>query len=404
MSGEFRSNCIFCDAKLTSTTKPEHILLNAFGGRKTTTRVICSDCNERFGGTIDRTAAQQVEDIRNLLQLKSGTGDLPPAIRGLSDGEQNFFLDKSSRPQLAGKPFDIQENSDGTKLLSIKAGNKETLEYYLNHAIKAMKIPSDKIEQALSVGQAIQHSNPSPTVNLQLQFGGEELLRSLTKSCLVLWANEIGNETLRSPIYQEAKLYVTRGGMDFQKSKIFMDYRKLPFEDEIVQNYGKVFNFIFIRSDANGRVLAHFTLYNMIAWTFELAGAGATPNKSVVLVSNSQNTANWDSELPVTIEIANGWPKLEDRGNFDDYTARIQSVLALHSEIGTKTVIHEAVSGTIDEFVSKYGNDMPDEVVKEMCSEIALRAGHALFRVPRSQEIDINDIIARISKKPASKN
>ncbi len=29
--------CIFCDNPLTPDTKPEHILLNTLGGRKTTT-------------------------------------------------------------------------------------------------------------------------------------------------------------------------------------------------------------------------------------------------------------------------------------------------------------------------------------------------------------------------------
>src|SRR3954454_10963210 len=48
-------HCIFCDNELTPNTKAEHILLNALGGRKTTRRVICSDCNERFGQTIDKS-------------------------------------------------------------------------------------------------------------------------------------------------------------------------------------------------------------------------------------------------------------------------------------------------------------------------------------------------------------
>jgi hypothetical protein len=59
--------CIFCDHTLGPTTKPEHILLNALGGRKTARRVICSEWNSRFGSTIDDAFAEQVEIIRNLL-------------------------------------------------------------------------------------------------------------------------------------------------------------------------------------------------------------------------------------------------------------------------------------------------------------------------------------------------
>jgi len=71
--------CLFCPTELDATTKPEHILLNALGGRKTTTRAICSAGNNTFGGTIDDVLASQVVALRNLLQLESGEGKTRPA-------------------------------------------------------------------------------------------------------------------------------------------------------------------------------------------------------------------------------------------------------------------------------------------------------------------------------------
>jgi hypothetical protein len=67
--------CLFCPAELDETTKPEHILLNALGGRKTTTGAICSACNNKFGRTIDDVLTSQITALRNLLQLESGTGN-----------------------------------------------------------------------------------------------------------------------------------------------------------------------------------------------------------------------------------------------------------------------------------------------------------------------------------------
>ena len=58
--------CLFCDSELDESTKPEHILLNALGGRKTTTKAVCSTCNNTFGSTIDYELALQVIEIRNL--------------------------------------------------------------------------------------------------------------------------------------------------------------------------------------------------------------------------------------------------------------------------------------------------------------------------------------------------
>ena len=67
------AKCIFCDNDLTGEAKPEHIVLNALGGRKTTKNTDCAACNNKFGGTIDAEVGTQVEVLRNMLQLNSGT-------------------------------------------------------------------------------------------------------------------------------------------------------------------------------------------------------------------------------------------------------------------------------------------------------------------------------------------
>ena len=73
--------CIFCENELTHDTTPEHVLLNALGGRMKTKEAICSEHNNAFGGTIDSALAAQVEVIRNHLQLQSGTRKPPPALK-----------------------------------------------------------------------------------------------------------------------------------------------------------------------------------------------------------------------------------------------------------------------------------------------------------------------------------
>ena len=67
------AKCIFCENELAEDTKPEHILLNSLGGRKTTTAVDCSACNGTFGSTIDDEVGQQVAVLRNMLQFDSPT-------------------------------------------------------------------------------------------------------------------------------------------------------------------------------------------------------------------------------------------------------------------------------------------------------------------------------------------
>jgi hypothetical protein len=79
--------CLFCPAELDGPTKPEHILLNALGGRKTTKKTICSACNNTFGGTIDDVLTSQVTALRNLLQLESGSGKAAPTLKNVQAGK-----------------------------------------------------------------------------------------------------------------------------------------------------------------------------------------------------------------------------------------------------------------------------------------------------------------------------
>jgi hypothetical protein len=84
--------CLFCPAELDATTTPEHILLNALGGRKKTEEAICSGHNNTFGGTIDRVLASQVMTLRNLLQLESGEGKTAPGLKNIQAGEHKINI------------------------------------------------------------------------------------------------------------------------------------------------------------------------------------------------------------------------------------------------------------------------------------------------------------------------
>jgi hypothetical protein len=77
--------CIFGEQLLDEKTKPEHILHDALGGRKTTRRVICSDCNNTFGDSIDRALTGPFEVIRNLFQMRSGYGSTAPTLADLQE-------------------------------------------------------------------------------------------------------------------------------------------------------------------------------------------------------------------------------------------------------------------------------------------------------------------------------
>jgi len=120
------ATCIFCPSKLDRTTNPEHILHAALGGRKTVSRAICSACNNRFGGGIDKVLVEQFTGIRNLLQLPSGTGAPPPMLKRVKAGRDTINIGRGGKIALVTKPFTIVNEANGTKRLQIN-GNPPPL-------------------------------------------------------------------------------------------------------------------------------------------------------------------------------------------------------------------------------------------------------------------------------------
>ncbi|HEX4044075.1 MAG TPA: HNH endonuclease [Gammaproteobacteria bacterium] len=155
--------CIFCDNILSLETKPEHILMNALGGRKTLKNTTCSEHNEIYGGTIDSALAKQVEVIRHLLQLESGSGKSPPMLRAVKSGKDKLNLNSDGTIKLIMKPFTINKNDDGTFDIQINCRTIEELKAIIPNIAKATKRTEEDVRSAIKKGnlQSIQ-KRPEP--------------------------------------------------------------------------------------------------------------------------------------------------------------------------------------------------------------------------------------------------
>ena len=250
--------CIFCENELTEDTKHEHILINAFGGRKKTRGVDCSECNGTFGSTIDDEAAQQVEVLRNMLHLESGTGRPPPGLK--KSGQDVINLAQDGTPELVTKPFTVTKRDDGHFDIQITAKSIEEIARFIPHiAAQIGCSEEDLIRQLEQESTAASFIARRPdTVPHNLSFGGPLALRSFAKSSLALWATHVGNEEARSTGYDDARQFVVEGDEAFNRSRVHLDSRYLPQVDELKRRFGKLFNLIYVKSNEAGRVVAHF--------------------------------------------------------------------------------------------------------------------------------------------------
>jgi hypothetical protein len=376
--------CIFCDNLLTKSTKPEHILLNALGGRRKSSELICSMHNERFGSTIDNVLSEQVTVVRNILNLHSGDGKPPPTLRKVPAGSEILNIRGDGKLQIAGTPFTITECADGSIQLYIQARSPEHLEELIPHIAAKLKYSEQQLRQKLQEGQAAFTSRRPGAIHFSLSFGGPDAIRCATKSCLELWATVVGNAEVRSEPYAEARRFILDGSASFCHKRTFIDNRPLPITEYLETHFGEFFNFIYVKSNDNGRVIGHFTLYNMIAWKVILAEHGVSSNVNVGLVSNPLKPSAWCDSIAEHVNIEFTWldaPVLDD--DFERTKRRLGSMM----EVNHSRSRNRELEKIITEEFSRAGlesitDDTDDEVRRRVLSYIARRAAEYFLSLP----------------------
>lgn len=389
--------CIFCESELGPTTKPEHVLLDALGGRKTTKQAICSTCNNTFGSTIDRAVTDQVAGIRNLMRLESGSGDIAPMMRNIASGEHKINSYGDGRIDRVDKPFIINKLPDGTSNVRIQAKSPEHLQKIIPNLAAALKIPEENLrQQMIKKGQGAIVEQRAEAVHLKLEFGGKNVVRSIVKMLLVLWATVVGSDELRTPHYDLSREFVTRGSDIFFKSKTQFDSRRLEQADQLVDQFGPMFNVVYVESDSSGRVIGHFTLYNLVGWSTVLADRGGTPNTKIVLVSNPLIPSRWSDEYADNLRISAEW-FAKPEYNMDDMQFRVTNVLEYYSNEYTRLEHVRLIADCFDRVGIPYGAAVPREKAFVLSQLIAQRIASHAFSLPFQENLTpekIADLIA----------
>jgi hypothetical protein len=393
------AKCIFCDTELTEDTKPEHILLNALGGRKTTRRVDCSACNGMFGSTIDDKVGKQVAVLRNALQLDSGTGNPSPMLRHIHSGNDIINLTRDGTPELVAKPFVVRKLEDGRFELQITAKSVEEAAPYIPHIAAQLGCSEEQVLEILKSTTGSYVERRPDTVDHPLEFGGPLAVRSAAKSALVLWATLVGNDEVRSSPYDATRRFIVEGNEAFSLARTHIDSRYLPHGEELQRRFGKFFNLIYLSSDESGRVVAHFTLYNVISWQIVLAEAGGTPNARIALVSNPLEPAQWSDTIADEIDIEFAWLNSPDyTDEFKRTRERFGAIFQHHVETQRTRELHRIAAyvfeknGIVDEHQPMTDPQLRDKIAAEISRRFVMHA----VGLPYMENVTGEEIIARL--------
>jgi hypothetical protein len=209
-----------------------------------------------------------------------------------------------------------------------------------------------------------------------LSFGGEDALRSIAKSCLVLLAAKAGSDALKSAAFAEARDFVLNGSETFYRNRIHLDARELPCASEIIAAFGDLFNLIYVKGDSEGRVIGHFTLYNLVSWPIVLAEAGGVKDVAAALVSDPLNPGTWDGALAVKHDIDFAWL---DTADSVDLLTRARERLTAMAERYVNQAREREFARIVRDACQKRGitgdaDPIPAAKLEEIASEVSARA------------------------------
>lgn len=397
----YMTQCIFCDNELTQDNKPEHMLLNALGGRRTTRTIDCSICNAGFGSTIDNALAAQVAVIRNMLQLDSGSGRAPPMLRNIPSGNDVINITNDGTPELVAKPFTVRKREDGTIEVGIMAKSPEDAARHIPHIAAQVGCSEEELLQKLASGTGSFTARRPDVVHHPLSFGGPLAVRSIAKSCLVLWASAVGNEEVKSAPYDGVRRFVVSGDDTFDKARVHLDSRYLPHTDELARRFGAFFNLIYVASDDSGRVLAHFTLYNIISWHVVVAKSGAIPNTRIALVSNPLDPSKWSDSIADELPLDFPWL---DSPDYTDQFVRARERFTDMMKHYVKTETPRELTRIADEVFRKHGIMSDDEPITnpelrdKILGEISQRFALHALGLPYVESLTGEQVVALIKE------
>jgi HNH endonuclease len=388
--------CIFCETELGSHTAEEHILHDCLGGRETTREVLCSQHNNDFGGTIDDAFASPLLPIRNLMQFKSGSGKPPPMLRGLQAGEDRINVSATGEIQLANPPIKFSDAADANSAAKITAVDPAIIKKLIPHIATRYGLTVEEVEERIATGGITLVERRPDAVLFKVGFDSPDPLRSMVKSCLVLLARHVGNDVVKGENFEDARDFVLHGGEEFQRTHVRLDTRDLPRTPRLRERYSPFFNMIYIKSNGDGRVIGHFTLYNMIGWRFVLCERGGPTHCQFALANNPGDPAIRTRAASELADIPFDWLDADSEVTHGRMQMRLAEMETEYRKRAMPSEFGRIVDDTIAQCKLRYG----DELSNEFIGRLADRAARFAMGLPYEEALSPDEIINLLAGKP----
>jgi hypothetical protein len=198
--------CLFCDTDLAPGSE-EHVFLAALGGRISTSRAICHDCNNSFAsaatGKLDDHLADGFKDIRNGLKIWSGRRHPPPTLprAGSFPNGPEFDLAPGFTPVV--RPGRLPQAIKVGDIIGITAVNQADL----NRQLEILK----KRDVTYQLGTPTQQVRKAPEIKRSFAFDNPKIWRAVAKTAVTSFVVLHGNGQARESVSLELRNAVRFG-------------------------------------------------------------------------------------------------------------------------------------------------------------------------------------------------
>lgn len=369
--------CCLCDVVLTlKSDSAEHVIINAVGGRRTVSGVLCVACNSSTGETWDAALAKQLNQLGLFFHIKRERGTPASEVWTTASGERVRVSHTGMTP--ADPTFVETPNAEGGVRISFTTRTMaETRNIVLG---LKRKYPDIDVDAVLSQAELSQSYIDEPFM-LSLSVGGAEAGRSIVKSTLVLAvANGASAATCA-----DAKRYLTTG-----KSPCFGYY----YETDLVRNRPArtPLHCVAVKSTETGLLLGYVEFFGVFRMVVCLSSdfSGDPVNACVSIDPTSGSELELDVDLDFSrADIA----EIYDYKRIPEGTmeAALEAVLPVGVEgswsRARKAAAEQAVQKAWSELDLPHGEILTQQHLNRLSSAIGARIGpfveHFLRNYPR---------------------
>ncbi len=180
--------CVLCEKTITAETdSEEHLILNAIGGRKKVSGLLCRKCNSETGDSWDAELAAQLLPLCLLMDISRERGE-PPTLKVETTAGERLSIGPNGALSLSSPEFAATPLPSGRTQYEIKPRTMAEARRIVTGLKR--KHPEIDVEAVLASARMVE-TYPRGAVGHNLSIGGELAGRSMVKSCLA-WAFTCG--------------------------------------------------------------------------------------------------------------------------------------------------------------------------------------------------------------------